>query len=297
MQGGHHQAEDVRIGVVQAAGKLEGVGGINDLAPTATGTSGNVTVAGGACYITGDDSVFQGMYCLINSGNELVAIAPTGGSSRKDIIVARVQDPQYVGSADPDSNAAAIVAISGTSAAYPAVPSSAVLIAYVDIPASTSLITQGMITDKRTLAQPRSTRQLVVVQPAGTYAIPTGLTPALWPGTGPGSALAIPTWCSWVTIKVDVAGILNTSGASLAAGIRATVGGTAGLIQSQDTAIASGINSERISTVVAYDGVMPSAYRGTTQNFYTTAYHPTGSAQSDAWTTIVWDITFKEKLN
>lgn len=146
-----------RLQLQAATSGSEGVVGAGDLVVTATGTpSGSVLVGGGACIVAGKEASFQGSYFGYNVGAETLPITATGGSGgRSDLIVARVEDPTVAGTPwthDPavDSLIYARV-IEGVDPATTKAPTSesSIALARIDIPASTSTITQAMIHDLR----------------------------------------------------------------------------------------------------------------------------------------------------
>lgn len=119
-----------------------------DLVVTASGTT-NVAVAAGEIWFPGSDNATdQGMYCAYNSASINLAIAATSTNPRKDLIIAQVRDNDY-GDGTDDCR---IVVLQGTAASSPVdptLPANSVALARVTVPASTSNITSGMVTDLR----------------------------------------------------------------------------------------------------------------------------------------------------
>ena len=146
-----------RLQLQSATSGAQGVVGAGDLVVTATGTpSGDVLIGAGACVIAGQEAEFQGAYFGFNIGPASVPITPTGGAGgRSDLIVARVEDPTVAGTPwthDPATDsliyARVIEGVSSSTTKAPA-GQSAIPLARIDIPSSTSTITQAMIHDLR----------------------------------------------------------------------------------------------------------------------------------------------------
>ena len=157
VDGQTNDASLARLELEAATSGAEGVVGAGDLVVAATGTpSGSVLVGSGACVIRGKEADFQGAYFGFNVGDQLVSITPTGGGGgRSDLIVARVEDPTVAGTPwthDPSTDSLIYARIiEGVSASTTKAPSdqSAIALARIDIPVSTTNITQAMITDLR----------------------------------------------------------------------------------------------------------------------------------------------------
>lgn len=101
--GAYHSAQQFRMLVRDLARGSEGITEGDDLKVTALSTPGSqVQISDGSGIIRGRDNTFQGSYAVCNVGTETMDIAPTGGSPRSDMIVLRVEDPEYGGSSlDP----------------------------------------------------------------------------------------------------------------------------------------------------------------------------------------------------
>lgn len=111
-----------------------------------------VNVGTGVAYVEGTEGATQGMYAVRNGTvfNVAIATAPGAGLNRIDLIVAKVQDTQYSGATD----AATIVAVTGTASASPSAPSApnnSLVLAQVFVGALVTSILTGNITDKRFL--------------------------------------------------------------------------------------------------------------------------------------------------
>lgn len=150
LQAGSHPAEHFRQLLQTIANGQEGVLGEGDLAVTQNGTPNmSVNVAAGKAFILGDESALQGSYFVHNDAVKNVPLAAADGTNaRIDRIVARVRDAEYSGAV----NAWAIEAIAGTpssSPVAPALPSNAITLATVSVPALDTTIETAQITDQR----------------------------------------------------------------------------------------------------------------------------------------------------
>lgn len=128
----------------------EGVVGAGDLAVTDGGTLKS-SVAAGAAWITGDDdTAAQPCYRVRNDAPVLLQHdAADATNARIDLVVARVKDSTFSGV----SKLWELAVIKGTPASSPvapALPSDAIALAEVTIPAGSG--TLGTITDRRTRA-------------------------------------------------------------------------------------------------------------------------------------------------
>lgn len=214
--GATHTAQQFRMMVRDLARDNQGVTTGSDLKVTALSTPGaGVQVADGSAVITGRVSSIQGSYSAYNIGADTVSISATGGSPRSDMLVLRVEDPDYEGTRNPATDPIVfweVVPNVGSSAT--AVPSgySAIPIARIDIPASTATITNAMIVDLRRVANPRRDRILYpyyaqdpLVEISGTsetWKSHPNLTMA---------TVAIPAWAATAKVVFSVYGLrLNT---------------------------------------------------------------------------------------
>ncbi|MFJ8677212.1 hypothetical protein [Streptomyces sp. NPDC093589] len=162
--GATHTAQQFRMMVRDLARDNEGVTTGSDLKVAALGTPGaGVQIADGSAVIAGKVSSIQGSYSAYNIGSDTVSISATGGSPRSDMLVLRVEDPDYEGTRDPAADPIVFwEVVPNVSSSATTVPSgySAIPIARIDIPASTATITNAYIVDLRNVANPRRERIL-----------------------------------------------------------------------------------------------------------------------------------------
>ncbi|MFI2620398.1 hypothetical protein [Streptomyces sp. NPDC018584] len=162
--GGEHTAQQFRMMIKDLARDNQGVTTGLDLKVSALSTPGaGVQISDGSAIIAGKVSPIQGYYSAYNIGSDTVAIAATGGSPRSDMLVMRVEDPDYEGTRNPETDPIVFwEVIPNVSSTATTVPSgySAIPLARIDIPASTATITNAMIKDLRKVANPRRERIL-----------------------------------------------------------------------------------------------------------------------------------------
>lgn len=159
--GAQHSAEVGRSVAYASIGGLQGVVKKGDLQVQAQSTpGGSVRIADGVGAVANSYAGQSGQsYVARNVGYENISVPPTSGSSRSDMIVLRIDDPEFGGSV-PASVATgpycrfAIISNVGSAATdipagtpYPAIP-----LARIDIPSGTGTITSAMIKDLRKIA-------------------------------------------------------------------------------------------------------------------------------------------------
>jgi len=155
IQGGSHSAEEDRRFLTGLIGDVEGIHLATDLAVTERGTPNmSVDVAAGRCFVQGTEATFQGTYfCESRSVENLVVSAADATNPRNDLIVAQVEDSDYSGATD-EWKLAVVTGTPAASPSDPATPDSAILLARVNVAALAASITDAVIDDLRTQANP-----------------------------------------------------------------------------------------------------------------------------------------------
>jgi hypothetical protein len=133
-----------------AGGGGHGVVGSSALAVTQKDTPDmGVKVAAGLAYVRGTESADQGVYSVCNDAATNLTISTADGSNpRRDLIVAKIEDDDYSGSAQAWS----LAVVTGTPAGSPAdptPPANSLVLARVAVAAGASSITNANITDLR----------------------------------------------------------------------------------------------------------------------------------------------------
>ncbi|GAO08684.1 hypothetical protein TPA0598_04_03200 [Streptomyces lydicamycinicus] len=300
VNGATHSARVMRMMARNLARASEGVIEGDDLKVRQLVTpSSGVRVGDGAAIITGATSKSQGSYTLFNVGDSTVPIAATGSSARNDLLILRVEDPEYEGTLDPAKDAIGhYEVVPGVSSTQTVVPSgySAIPLARVNIPANTATITDSMITDLRRIANPRRDRKLYTSFPSSLSELKyqdgkwhTWPTAASW-------QVSIPVWATSAKVVVTIAG-LRMYDNSIWAKMQTVLGSDFG----EDTLIDDNQGtSVRRQTVVIADNISISAsQRGTTQKLYLQTFmykQETGNLSVDTGTSIILDVEFSEGL-
>ncbi|MFC8339293.1 hypothetical protein ACFUJX_20095 [Streptomyces rubiginosohelvolus] len=297
--GATHPAQQFRNLVSDLARDNEGVTRGTDLKVTQLSTPGSsVQVSSGTGLVRGRYTAYQGTYAVMNVGSTNVAIAPTGGSPRSDMLIIRVEDKEYEGNIDPTTGEVNYFQIiSNVSSSATTIPDgrTGIPLARIDIPASTSTITNAMIKDIRQIANPRRERRQWIQSPSTTS---TGISNSngsyAYFSTAAGWNIPIPDWASTAVISVDIAQ-LKYSVAQFIGALRATFGASLSL---QPVILDDNQTAIRRSTIFVADTLtVPDAYRGTTQLLRAQATGTTGNTGTvavDASTTLKADVEFFE---
>ncbi|MFI1563851.1 hypothetical protein ACH4ZX_12460 [Streptomyces sp. NPDC020490] len=296
--GGTHAARAFRMMVRDLARGSQGVTEGDDLKVRQLSTPGaGVRVMDGSAVIRGA-AWGQGSYTQYNVGEATVPVAPTGASARSDLVCLRVEDPEYEGTRDPETDEIGYFhVVSNVSATTTTAPTgmTAIPLARIDLPANTTLVTDSMITDLRRIANPRRERTLYTAFPGSTSTLTysdnkwhTWPTAAKW-------SVPVPPWATTAKVVTIIAGLRLTR-ADVYARMQNVLGG---ILPGQDTAVDDdqGKGTRRNTVVLADTLSIPAALRGTTQNLYLQTYmskSETGDLSVDGATSLVADVEFTE---
>lgn len=137
---------------------------------------------------------------------------------------------------------------------YPALP-----LARIDIPANTTTITDAMITDLRSLAQPRQSQE-IFVSPPNTWTagsprlIPSGSSFSDWGPQEFKPEVKVPEWATRAIVVVTVNGVrLKDNTVNVAGNIRAQLGSVSGANVAFDYEADSGANRVLLIAAHEYD--------------------------------------------
>ncbi|SED62185.1 hypothetical protein SAMN05428942_2145 [Streptomyces sp. 2112.2] len=295
--GGTHPARAFRMMVRDLARGSQGVTEANDLKVRQLSTPGSAVRVGDGSSVIRGASWGQGSYTQYNVGDAIVPVAPTGASGRSDLLIQRVEDPEYEGNRDPaKDDIGYFQVIPNVSATATAVPAgmTAIPLARLDIPPNTAAITDAMIKDLRSIANPRRERRLYTASPGSlsrlTYQDNKWHT---WPGAARWT-IPVPDWAINLKAVTTFAGLRMDS-----ADIFASMQQVIGTVQGQNTIIDDDQgNNVRRSTVVLADNIgVTAAMRGTNQALYVQTYmskSETGNLSVDGSTSLVCDVEFNE---
>ncbi|QBJ94418.1 hypothetical protein D0Z67_29035 (plasmid) [Streptomyces seoulensis] len=297
--GATHSAQQFRMLVRDLARGAEGITQGDDLKVTQRTTpGGGVLLADGSGVIRGRDNVFQGTYAFCNIGAVDVPIAATGASARSDMLIVRVEDPEYGYSRNPQTDDIVFPQIiSGVSSSATSIPDgrTGIPLARIDIPANSGTITNAMITDLRKVANPRRDRRLYTQSPTADSSLIGSSTSYSYFSTAAGWNIAIPDWATTVRLRVDVSP-LRYSVNDYVGNLRATFGASltlqaTGLDDNQGNVV------RKIPAICADTLTVPAAYRATTQLLRAQANGGTGNAgriNVTSVTTLIADVEFEE---
>jgi len=209
----------LRLMQQSATGGSQGIIGAQDMYVTAnTVPNPGINIAPGACVVLGSEAAYQGSYYGYNVGVDTsLTIAATGGAVRSDMIVVRAEDPTWSGSPWGNPAAGQILfprVISGVSPGATSVPGmvSAIPLARIDMPVSTSVVQQSYIHDLRYVSQPqRIMQQVASAGPASRANWTVSTTAHAWP---PGATwpVFIPAWATTMVMSWTVGDLLWVSG-------------------------------------------------------------------------------------
>jgi len=296
--GATHPASQFRMLVRDLARGAEGITEGDDLKVTQRSTpGGGVTVGDGSAVIKGRDDAFQGHYSACNVGAVDVDLA-AAGTARSDMVILRIEDPEYTGTLDPEVDQIAYFqVISNVSSSATAIPDgrTGIPLARIDIPSSTATITDAMVHDLRKVANPRRQRTLLTQSPTALSTDISGTSGTFANfSTAAGWSVAIPDWATTAILSLSV-GQLRYNTAAYFGQIRATFGAS---LTVQAVNLDDNQSGTRRATVVLGDTLtIPSAYRGTSQTlrFQACGLSPnTGKVGVDGSTTLVADVEFVE---
>jgi hypothetical protein len=274
-------------------------------ATTPTPTAG-IVITPGQVVVSGAEAPYQGSYHGWNVGNDTtLTIAATAGSPRSDMVVVRAEDPTWSGSPWGNPASGQILfprVISGVAAGSTVPPAgqSCIPLARIDVPASTSAITQAMINDVRQVSIPQTqTVQMAAAGPASATNWNTSGSTIQWP---PGAtwAVPIPSWATRMIILWLVNEILWVSGWARS-NIWPVIGSsvTAPTVSFPQTLISiqSAQGPWRHTTGGGGSVAIPASIRGTTQTFQfaQTRATQTGVMSADEGTVTSVVATFQQQ--
>ncbi|MBJ6623482.1 hypothetical protein [Streptomyces sp. DHE17-7] len=291
--GATHSAQQFRMMIRDLANGAEGITQGDDLKVSQRSTpGGGVVIGDGSGVIRGRANAFQGHYSVCNIGSVDVPIAATGATGRSDMLIIRVEDPDYEGNLNPETQQIVYPdIIPNVSSSATTIPDSrtGIPLARIDIPANTSTITTAMITDLRRVA-------VYTQSPASQSTAIGASTTYSYFSTAAGINFSVPDWATKAIVKIDISPLRYALG-NFWGQLSATFGSslaTQTILLDDD----QGTGVRRIPAIVADTLTIPSSYRGTTQLLRARASaFSTGQAGRiyvDQGTTIVYDVQFEE---
>lgn len=210
----------LRLMLQSATAGAQGLISATDLlvGPTTPTATAGIVIQPGACVIAGVETSYQGSYYGYNVGTDTsLTIAPTSGSIRSDMVVVRAEDPTWSGSPWGNPAAGQILfprVISNVSPGATTVPGgySAIPLARIDMPASSSVVQASYIHDLRSVANPQRILSMLSGSGPGSASNWTvGTSGVAWPGTASWS-LSIPSWATTMQFQWEFNDLLWISG-------------------------------------------------------------------------------------
>jgi hypothetical protein len=313
IDGGNMNGQIARLFYRSATRNNQGIVEIGDLRVRAeTVPAGSVKVGDGAAIVRGKEILWQGSYWVYNLGDSTVAINPTAGAARHDLVWLRIEDSTFSGSPWSGDPAAAVLAslvvTEGVSAGTTKIPNgfSGIPLARIDIPVSTTNITSGMIVDLREMSDPRTHLQQFSLQ--GVWASPDSVGNIvadyeLFPN-GASWDVDIPTWASQAVVSFTFGGLEylksggNGTGSTFdARGLLRVKLGTQATQNISYWVRQNVTEYTRVTYAGGDDLNLPVAVRGTTQTLEVQGKGTTnfrGSLQADGYTGLVVSVLFRE---
>ncbi|WP_143076627.1 hypothetical protein [Streptomyces sp. MUSC 14] len=296
VHGGHHSARAMRLMIRDLARGRQGIAEPGDLKVSPLETPGaGVRVGDGSALIHGVRP-WQGVYMQSNIGDAVVDVPPTGPVARTDLLVLRVEDPEYEGERDPrreDIGYFHLVQGVGEDTSVLR-EMTAIPLARITLPRNTAAVTAGMITDLRRIASRRTERTLRTVHPTDAETAPAKHGQwANWPKEAAWD-LDIPAWATKATIVVTLSGLRAEAG-NVYAELRTRLGerNAAPTVVDDD-----GTTTRRSSVTLADTLTLPPAYRGTRQHLAVQINqidkYGDGDLTVARGTTVIADIEFTE---
>lgn len=257
--------------------------------------------AGGAvipnAYLPEPDFGKQSYVCRAGDVTDTPVTATGSTGGRSDLVVVRIDDPQFGGQTPTDPTVGPYVRFeiienvpagldNADNLGFPAVA-----LARLDIPASTGTIEQAHIVDLREVANPKRTRDIYNTQPTVTSPLSNSVYTA-WT-TQADRTLAVPSWATQVKIVGHMGGIVART-----TDIIGFVRPKFGAVYGQETAFDLNANSRSALLIGDTLDIAPSV-RGTNVVLSMEARRSsgTGSLESDIYSTVVWDVEFLEKAS
>ncbi len=297
--GGSHPAALVRRFQQMVALGNEGIDEGADLKVRQTATASTSIIIGpGNGVVRGRASATQGTYFVSNPDDHTKGpgVVPSVASVQHYLVVLRVADPAFEGTADPNLNMNTIEVVSTTLGGTTLTAgTTGIVLARLEVPADTTTITNAMIVDLRKMANPRRQRTLTPVFIPTTPVDPLEAAVDVrenWPDAATLS-VSIPIWATFMFVMTTISGVSTRTGNTH--GDSRTLVGTAAT-----QAIAWNHDwvgtTQRITVISGGRFNIAAAARGTTQTMRTDAVrrNTTGTLEANGGTTVFFDYEFVE---
>jgi len=303
-----HSPSSVRQLVYLATGGRQGVAGPRDLKITQLDVAGaGVKVASGGGSVLNRVAA-QEAYSVRNGVTDTssVKFTPTGSASgRSDLVICRVDNPYIDGNAQAPADPR-----NGPYVRFDVIPDvpagtqslqelnqykglSAIELARVDLPKSTGTVTNAMITDLRSMANPRSSRQVLLGSADPGNAL-TSSTFTAWP-TKNTYTVDVPSWATHMIARLE---FMGGQTAAKAAGSLRLILGSSTAFGEYDYNYAAQNGQARQSVVVAGEIALPGSVKGTTTSLRISGLRSSGDGNlfTVDSTYYLADVQFVERL-
>ncbi|MGW8430941.1 hypothetical protein ACWGJ9_07430 [Curtobacterium citreum] len=266
--------------------------------------------AGGAAVLSRVSS--QEAYTVRNPTADVTAVtfAATGSSAgRSDLVICRVDNPNVDSNAQAPTDTvkgpyvrfAVIAGVpAGTTrlqdiAQYAGV--SAITLARVDLPASTGTVTNAMITDLRTLANPRETTTEVWDLGAAVATL-SATSGTVFPPFQP--SIVVPPWATYARVTATVASVQAGGNSTGALNVQLRDPSNANVLNGNSLSYNADavVTSTRINLIAGAEGAIPASARGVTVRPTLVARKSdTGQAnlKYDTGSQLLYRVTFYER--
>lgn len=216
--GAQHSPEVARTLAFAATGGKQGVISPGDLKVTPTSVPGNsVQVSVGSAVIPSRNATGrnQSYIARMNTADTAAIAATSSSGGRSDLVVIQIEDPWVSGEPwqDPSDPTVGPYVFTRVISNVPAGTTdlnnvsgysgrTAITLARIDIPASTGTITSSMITDLRSIANPRSERTVVSGVLTGAERVLSTDTWQSFPVNNI-SNVYVPTWATHAVVRLE----------------------------------------------------------------------------------------------
>lgn len=262
----------------------------NSMKVTANGASVRIAPGSAVAATRYVSSPSFNSYVLVSDSTESVSIPATGsGSGATRYIIARADDPEYGGQGDPSEIFWRYEQVGSiTNLPYPFVP-----LARINQPPSTSTITNAMITDLRSIATPRRTRETYDKLMSATTDLNSS-TYIDYPSDG-GIQLFIPEWATKAIVRCDLLETMVMNGNS-DGNMVLMLGNQPAYTSERRYDLLYGGSTWRTDHTIVSSFNIPTEMRNTTQTLRVRARRRAGSGllRADSYTQTVYDVELIE---
>lgn len=308
IDGGRHRGELLRVLAYASTGGSEGVVSPGDCRVHQLTTPGTqVAIDAGAILIRNRSANARNQTYVANGRSESRLDVPaSGGTTRRHLVIVRVEDPQYSPWPTPSSAAApdyqyvkpfliTDVPAGTTSALSLNLGYSAYALARIDVPAGVSTISDTHITNLRELANPRSHRAMFSNNVGAAASTLSSTSFIRWPNIE--FRPFVPSWATHAEGRIDIGGIIQLAAlADAEARVRIGTLPASGVHYLDNDGFSDG---NRFSMTMTGSGELPTSQRGVEIPFYVEARcHVPGREsrwRADIATSVGFDIQFSER--